>query len=371
MSAIAQNALLETAVTRGNERASFLKSNEKTEGSIGGGVDTLVDLATVLPDYGHDENPGNSGSIAESKGKRRSNRTLGTGSINRTSPIESLVDAAEPVGLSETQDGEQEHGSTSKPQQPTRTTRRRNQRATEAVLELPKPSELVTEEAEDQEEREEEASEDEMQGLEQPSTVQTRPRRALATVEEEDWEEEEPQSGRENNKSSRVAKVAMKPRKQHGQLSKARAIPSRIAKRNSAIAKESRKQRPQRLSASGEGVPEENQATSGPKTSREAVAITVHRLSRLQALQNWDDEEDILYGPPPFPKRNGVNAADVMAQACREIITKIVEKVDAAAENRRSEATKGEWKTKKKAAETFGTELEGRLFDMVSLCLLT
>lgn len=354
MSTIAQTALLETPVTRSNEPKSASKSDERTESSL-----ALGDSAVVVPDSGHD-------SIAKTRGKRKSKGTSVTESTQPTPPTKSLVDEAEPIVSPETRTKEQEQRSTSKQQQPTRTTRRRNQKSPEAVREQRKKSKVVTEVVEAQEEHEEDTSEDEMQAPVVPRTGQNRSGKPLATVEEEDLEgEEEPEAGGENEEGSKVAKVPQTAPKPHSRPSRPRAV-AKMLKRSSANVKNFRKQQQQPLSATVEGVSEENQVVSGPRTSKESVPITVHRLSRLQALQFGDDDQSILYGPPPFPKRTSVNAVDVLGQACSEIIAKIVDKVDAASESARIEGTKGESKIMKKAASTFGTELESRLFDMVS-----
>lgn len=362
MSTIAQTALLETPVTRGNEPKPATKSNETTEG-----FPALGDSAVAVPDSGHVQEPNNSVSIAKSRGKRKSN---GTSETKRTQPrpaTKSLVDEAEPVAAPETQSKEQEQGSAAKQQQPTRTTRRKNRKSPEAVREQRKELKVVEEVVEAQEQHQEETSEDEMQAPVVPWTGQNRSRKPLATVEEEDLEgEEKPESGGENEEGSKVAKMPQKAPKPHSRPSRARAAPVKILKRSSANVRNSKKKQQQPLSASGEGVGEESQDVSGPGTSRESVPITVHRLSRLQALQFGDDDQSILYGPPPFPKRTSVNAVDVLGQACSEIIAKIVDKVDAAAESGRIEGPKGESKIMKKAARTFATELESRLFDMVS-----
>jgi len=354
LSTIAQTALLETPVTRSSEPKSASKSNERTESPL-----ALGDSAVVLPDSGHD-------SIAKSRGKRKPNGTSVMESTQPKKPTESLVDEAGPVVSPEIRSEEQQ-GSTSKQQQPTRTTRRKNQKSPEAVRERRKTSKVVTEVVEAQNEHEEETSEDEMQVSVLHRTGQNRSRKPLATVEEEDSAgEEEPDSGGENEEGSKVAKVPQKAPKSHSRPSRPRAVPAKILKCSSANVRNSKKRQKKPLSASGEGVGEENQDVSGPRTSRESVPITVHRLSRLQALQFGDDDQSILYGPPPFPKRTSVNAVDVLGQACSEIIAKIVDKVDAAAESGRIEGTKGDSKTMKRAARTFGTELESRLFDMVS-----
>lgn len=98
---------------------------------------------------------------------------------------------------------------------------------------------------------------------------------------------------------------------------------------------------------------------------KDAIPITVHRLSRVRALVFEDDHQDILAGPAPFPKKSGVNAIDVLSQICREMIAKSVDTLQRGAKNEGQEGRKGEWKRKRKAVEMFGDELDGRLFQMV------
>lgn len=108
-----------------------------------------------------------------------------------------------------------------------------------------------------------------------------------------------------------------------------------------------------------------------------SIPITVHRLSRIRALAIEDDDQDILAGPAPFPKKTGVNAIDVLSQICREMIAKAVDTLGRGANNEGHEGRKAEWKRKRKAVEMFGGELDGRLFQMVNtvclywVCLLT
>ena len=102
------------------------------------------------------------------------------------------------------------------------------------------------------------------------------------------------------------------------------------------------------------------------RTRKESIPITVHRLSRVQALVYEDDDQDILAGPAPFPKKGGVNAIDVLSQICREMIAKTMDTLQRGAKNEGHEGRKAEWKRKRKAVEMFGDELDGRLFQMVS-----
>ena len=102
-----------------------------------------------------------------------------------------------------------------------------------------------------------------------------------------------------------------------------------------------------------------------PRAHNESVPITVHRLSRLRALVFEDDDEDILAGPAPFPKKSGVNAIDVLGQVCREMIAKSMDTLQRGAQNEGHEGEKSEWKRKRKVVEMFGNELDARLFQMV------
>jgi len=97
---------------------------------------------------------------------------------------------------------------------------------------------------------------------------------------------------------------------------------------------------------------------------RETVPILVHRLSTRHSGDYVG--EDAVFDPnPPHSNRTGVNAVDVLSQICRELITGSVEKLQQGAEREGDNARLREWKRKRKAIETFGEELEERLFEMV------
>ena len=98
-----------------------------------------------------------------------------------------------------------------------------------------------------------------------------------------------------------------------------------------------------------------------------AIPVTVHRLSRVQEI---DDEADVLAGPAPFPKKGGVNAVDVLSQVCREIISKTVNTLQQGAEREGNNGSRAEWTRKRKAIEIFGDELDDRLFQMASPYIL-
>ena len=110
-------------------------------------------------------------------------------------------------------------------------------------------------------------------------------------------------------------------------------------------------------------------AARKPRVHNESIPITVHRLTRVRALMYEDDDQDVLAGPAPFPKKSGVNAIDVLSQICREMIAKSVDTLQRGAQNEGNGSRKAEWKKKRKAVEMFGDELDGRLFQMVrSIC---
>ena len=101
------------------------------------------------------------------------------------------------------------------------------------------------------------------------------------------------------------------------------------------------------------------------KSRAGAIPVTVHRLSRVQEI---DDDLDVLAGPAPFPKKAGVNAVDVLGQICRELIDKTINTLQQGADRERNNGSRAEWTRKRKSIEMFGDELDDRLFQMVSPC---
>jgi hypothetical protein len=108
---------------------------------------------------------------------------------------------------------------------------------------------------------------------------------------------------------------------------------------------------------------ESNQSRRAPKDS---IPILVHRLSRTAALlQNDDDDEDELHTRrEKFPKRAGVNAADVLSQIWRETTKQAVDTLIDKCQKEGRKAHQEELKRKWKAVSFFGNELEDRLFDL-------
>ena len=98
------------------------------------------------------------------------------------------------------------------------------------------------------------------------------------------------------------------------------------------------------------------------KRTLASIPITVHRLSGIQE----PNDEDLLGGAAPFPKKVGVNAIDVLSQICREIIEKTIDTIQKGADNESNDQSRAELNRKKNCVEMFGNELDGRLFQMVS-----
>ncbi|PWY78542.1 hypothetical protein BO94DRAFT_522318 [Aspergillus sclerotioniger CBS 115572] len=122
---------------------------------------------------------------------------------------------------------------------------------------------------------------------------------------------------------------------------------------------------------------EEVQPKKGkPRQPRgETVPVTVHRFANAAALgdapelEGSSDEEEPADEAATKQKaklvsRGGVNAADVLSQICRETLEKTLTTLKNGIANEGNAARRAEWTRKKKAVEAYGTELEGRLFEL-------
>ncbi|MCJ1422395.1 hypothetical protein MMC29_000275 [Sticta canariensis] len=73
------------------------------------------------------------------------------------------------------------------------------------------------------------------------------------------------------------------------------------------------------------------------KALKNSMPITVYRMSTNDALDSENDRSsDSLISPSVFPKNNGVNAVDVLAQICRELVSKSINSLGDAAKNERN-----------------------------------
>ncbi|BCS24943.1 uncharacterized protein APUU_41387A [Aspergillus puulaauensis] len=106
----------------------------------------------------------------------------------------------------------------------------------------------------------------------------------------------------------------------------------------------------------------------------ETVPITVHRLANAASLggeppgsseDDADSPDEIASNQTnKLPSRGGVNAADVLAQICRETLEKTLTTLKNGIANETNTARRAEFTLRRKAVEAFSTELEGRLFDL-------
>ncbi|KAL4804770.1 hypothetical protein BDV18DRAFT_161858 [Aspergillus unguis] len=107
----------------------------------------------------------------------------------------------------------------------------------------------------------------------------------------------------------------------------------------------------------------------------ETVPVTVHRLANAASLggapvesasedEAESPDEIAERQPTKLPSRGGVNPADVLAQICRETLEKTLTTLKNGIANEVNTARRAEWTLRRKAVEAFGTELEGRLFDL-------
>ena len=99
------------------------------------------------------------------------------------------------------------------------------------------------------------------------------------------------------------------------------------------------------------------------------IQVTIHRLSHVHRLNFNPTIDDPLSGPGAFPRKKTPNAIDVLAQICREIIGKTLSTVKNSLKTQSGSsggntARQAQLKRKRDAIETYGDELDGRLFQM-------
>ncbi|KUI70505.1 hypothetical protein VM1G_06026 [Cytospora mali] len=94
------------------------------------------------------------------------------------------------------------------------------------------------------------------------------------------------------------------------------------------------------------------------------VPVKIQRFSKPRRLDEDDaDADDVLNTEIPFANRGGVNAVDVLAQMCEEIIDASLQSLKDAFSNAQDAATKKELRTKMRALEAFQEELRTRLLE--------
>ena len=104
------------------------------------------------------------------------------------------------------------------------------------------------------------------------------------------------------------------------------------------------------------------------KTARgERVPVPVQRMTKGPVYEEDEVDADILNAPMPHTKRSGVNAVDVLRGLCHEMIGKVLDFLEEGAENATAGHVKREYRTKWRAIEGFGRELQLRLLEQVGL----
>lgn len=101
------------------------------------------------------------------------------------------------------------------------------------------------------------------------------------------------------------------------------------------------------------------------KLPKNSMPITVSHMSTNDALGSDNEHPDSQTNSSAFPKNDSVNAVDVLAQICREMVSKSNASLGEAAKSERNKSKKAALERKRKNIETHGEELENRLFQLV------
>ncbi len=333
---------------------------------------TSDEVASSRPSSARSINQVDSLHPRKAQGKRTSSHGLRSETSEPTGPANEPTEEADAVVSPKHPAGNHEQTSAPKSRKQLRKVMRKRRKSILAFPKKRRKPEINLEEASVAQERDQKAD---SSGSEQPESQaaallpksRESQKETLASLTEDDYEDDDEQEDEpEVTKGNNVSEAFTRPAKHHGRLSRPRGVVTQIPKSRSRISKKKSNIRRRESAGSNAIVPGEPQSPDATKRGEDSVPITVYRLSRPHALQLGPQYQDILYGPPPFPKRNGVNAVDVLGQVCREIVQGAIEKLSRAAEIGRTGLKKAEWKTRRKAAEMFGTELESRLFELVS-----
>lgn len=94
------------------------------------------------------------------------------------------------------------------------------------------------------------------------------------------------------------------------------------------------------------------------------ISVKIQRFTKPRRLDEDDPEaDDILNTEIPFANRAGVNAVDVLAQMCEELISTSLHKLQDTFDNAQDAATKKELRVKLRALEAFQEELRTRFLE--------
>lgn len=102
---------------------------------------------------------------------------------------------------------------------------------------------------------------------------------------------------------------------------------------------------------------------SGDATGQ-PISVKIQRFTKPRRLDEDDPEaDDILNTEIPFANRSGVNAVDVLAQMCEELISSSLQKLQDTFDNAQDAATKKELRVKLRALGAFQEELRTRFLE--------
>lgn len=100
------------------------------------------------------------------------------------------------------------------------------------------------------------------------------------------------------------------------------------------------------------------------------IPVTVHRLTRAPLYDEDELDADILNSEVPRTKRGGVNAIDVLSQICQEIISAGLDTLEDGCNSCEDPVLRREYRSKLRAVEAFGNELQTRLLEHVRLSMI-
>lgn len=104
-------------------------------------------------------------------------------------------------------------------------------------------------------------------------------------------------------------------------------------------------------------------APKARKPPKDSIPITFY-ASPSPVSAAIDSEDDPLSTHQAFPSTKTINAVDVLAQVCSEIITRSSSTLETHAESELDKSRKAELKRRKKTVDTYGEELAARLLQL-------
>lgn len=105
-------------------------------------------------------------------------------------------------------------------------------------------------------------------------------------------------------------------------------------------------------------------AATGRDATEQPISVKIQRFTKPRRLDEDDPEaEDILNTELPFANRSGVNAVDVLAQMCEELINSGLHKLQDTLDKAQDAAAKKELRVKLRALEAFQEELRTRFLE--------